>query len=270
MADAVNGLMVDGATRIIPIIGDPIAQVKSPTGMSAALQGMGRNVMVVPIHVTPADFAVVMAGLAASKNIDGIIVTVPHKFACYTACATATTRGHALEAVNTMRRNADGTWHGEMFDGVGYVTAIRANGGTTEGKRALLVGAGGAGTAIGQALLEAGVAALAVHDADTVRRDALIARLNRFFPGQVSAGSPDPRGFDIIANASPAGMRESDPLPVDVSGLSPEMFAACVITAPAVSPFVQAARAIGCKSSVGADMYRAVQAKMLAFLTEAP
>ena len=86
------------------------------------------------------------------KNLDGIVVTIPHKFACYQACASATERAHFLRTVNLMRRRADGSWHGDMVDGLGFVGAARAKGIDPRGMRALLVGAGGAGSAIALAL----------------------------------------------------------------------------------------------------------------------
>jgi shikimate dehydrogenase len=259
-------MKLDGATRLMIIVGDPIAQVKEPAGMTSALQGAGHNAVVVPTHVAPADLSALLAGIALARNLDAVIVTVPHKFACYRHCATATPRAHALEAVNIMRRNTDGSWHGEMLDGLGFAGAVRNAGGDPDGKRALLVGAGGAGSAIGLSLLDAGASHLAIHDADVTRRDALIQRLTRIHPGRVGIGSADPRGYQLIANASPAGMRPEDPYPVDVDGLDASMFAGCVITAPSVSPWIEVARAKGCRTSTGTDMFNAEQQLMLDFL----
>ena len=70
-----------------------------------------------------------------------------------------------------------------------------------------------------------------------------------------------------IANATPAGMRSDDPLPVDAAGLDPAMFVGCVITQPAVSPIVEAARRAGCRTSTGTDMFYGQQRVMLEFLT---
>lgn len=261
-------MQVNGATRLMVIVGDPIAQVKSPAGMTAALQDAGCNAVVMPVHAAPADLSQVIAGLSLVKNMDAIIVTVPHKFACYKLCATATERANLLEAVNIMRRNADGTWHGDMADGLGFVGALRKGGCVLEGKRALLSGAGGAGSAIGLALLDAGVAHLDIHDADAARRDTLIAKLSKPHAGKVGIGSADPSGYQVIANATPAGMRPEDPYPVEVDKLDASQFVGCVITAPSVSPWVAAARAKGCTGTTGTDMYLSVQAYMLAFLLE--
>jgi shikimate dehydrogenase len=257
---------VNGATRLAVIVGDPIAQVKSPAGMTASLQEAGLNTVVMPAHVQSAELSGFIKGVSMALNMDAIIVTVPHKFACYRHCATVTPRARVLEAVNIMRRNLDGTWHGEMFDGPGFVGGLRSQGGDPAGKRTLLVGAGGAGSAIALSLLDEGATSLDIHDADPARRDTLITRLERLHPGKLGIGSSDPTGYDLVCNASPAGMRLDDPYPVQVAKLAPSTFVGCVITAPAVSPWVAAARARGCRGSVGVDMYQAEQALMRDFL----
>lgn len=262
-------MLLNGATRLVAILGDPVAQVKSPAGLSAALQARGRNSLVVPLHVGATGLPALLAGLALVRNLDGVIATVPHKFACFALCASTTPRAAALGAVNVMRRHHEGGWHGDMCDGEGFLAAMRASGRDPAGRRALLVGAGGAGSAIGLALLEAGLAMLAVHDADPARRDALLARLAARHPGRVVAGSADPAGFELVLNASTAGMRPEDPPPVEVGRLAPGSFVGCVVTAPAPTPLIAAARERGCATATGAEMYEQTQKLMLAFLLEA-
>ena len=259
-------ITVDGATRLYFIVGDPIAQVRSPGGMSAAFAARGHNALVVPVHVTPRDLEAFVRNASHARNLDGMIVTVPHKFACHALCAQSTARANFLGAVNIMRRLPDGGWLGEMLDGPGFVGGVRSQGGEPRGARALLIGAGGAGSAIALELIESGVAELAVHDEDVARRGALIARLRTLGKAPVIAGSANPAGFNLIAHATPAGMKPTDPMPIDIAQLSPDAFLGCVITAPAISPVVAAARAKGCRTSVGGDMYQAEQDIMLAFL----
>jgi shikimate dehydrogenase len=261
-------LQLNGATRLYPIIGAPIAQVKSPSGVSDTLQAAGLNALVLPMHVKADDFAACMRSLQTTGNVDGVIVTVPHKFAAATTCHTLSARAQFLGAVNTIRKNTDGSWHGDMFDGLGYVTALRKNGCEPSGKRVLLVGAGGAGSAIAHALIEAGVRELAIHDADDMRRNSLIQRLVGLKLASVIAGSRNPRGFDIVLNATPVGMSDKDSMPVDVSGFKPETFVGDVITAPAVTPMLQAAMALGCGTQTGADMFATVRDLMVAFFLE--
>ncbi len=260
---------LNGATSVIGIVGDPIAQVKSPAGMTVGLAERGLNSIVVPFHVTKEGLAEFVHGLSLAKNVSGIIVTVPHKFAFYDLCATTSQRSKLMRTVNVLRRNEDGSWYGDMFDGEGFVVSLIRAGTAPRGKRVLLVGAGGAGTAIALALLEAGASELEVHDNDATRRDTLINQLSPIANGRLRPGSADPSGFEIVVNATPSGMRAGDPLPVNVTHLSPTAFAADVITAPVETPFLQAAKALGCGTRTGVDMFNGVCALMLDFYTQA-
>jgi shikimate dehydrogenase len=263
MFDALNG-----ATRLVPIIGAPIAQVKSPAGVSRMFAERGQNAICVPFHVTPEDLPGFMAGIKPVENVDGIIVTVPHKFSAYTYCATATERAHFLRAVNVMRRNPDGTFYGDMCDGIGFVAAMSEAGCEFFGRRALLVGAGGAGSAIAQAVAAAGVSLLTIVEADEARRDTLVGRL-REIGAPVSAGEPDPTGFDIVVNATPMGMREGDPFPVRIERLTPDMFVGDVVTMPEVPPLIENARRIGCRTQTGTGMFVKVRDLIVDFLLPA-
>lgn len=256
----------DGATRLIPIVGDPIAQVKSPAGITEALHARGINAYVMPVHVGAVEVDFCLDGLSLARNVDAMLATVPHKFAAFRHAATATPRATLLRAANVLRRNPDRTWHADMLDGIAFVIALRGAGCIPAGRRALLVGAGGAGAAIALALLDEGVATLAIHDADPVRRDALLGRLGTDAIGRLMVGSPDPTGFDIIANATPAGMRPGDPLPVLTANLTPAMTVGDVITLPEVTNLLAAARAIGCATSTGVDMFNAGRDLIVTFV----
>jgi shikimate dehydrogenase len=155
-----------------------------------------------------------------------------------------------------------------MFDGLGFVAAMRAKGCEPQGKQCLLVGAGGAGSAIAHALVMAGAGRLAIHDDDSGRRTTLVGKLAGLGHCPVSHGSADPAGFDIVLNATPMGMKATDPLPLDVGRLRAAMFVGCVITAPAVSPLIEVARATGCVTMTGADMFDRVSTLMVDFLLE--
>ncbi len=142
------------------------------------------------------------------QNCDGVIITVPHKFTATEYCKSLTKEGKFLGAVNMLRRNADGRFHGGASDGVGMVAALRDAGCAFDGKRALLIGADGAESAIGHALVEAGVASLAVRDFDAARTGALVSRIAAFRRGVVNiADDAGAETYDIVVNASPASMR---------------------------------------------------------------
>jgi shikimate dehydrogenase len=105
---------LSGATRLFPIIGDPITYVESPQRLTRTFEEGGYNGICVPMQVPADDLDSVMAGLAASRNVDGILVTMPHKFTAFTQCATSSERAKMLQVVSVIRRNPDGTWHGDM------------------------------------------------------------------------------------------------------------------------------------------------------------
>lgn len=254
-----------GATRIYPVVGDPIAQVKAPVGVTQAFEARGLDAICVPMQVAPGDFVAFMATMRAMKNCDGVIVTIPHKFAATDVCDTVTERARFLGTVNTIRRMPDGRLHGDMFDGLGFVVACRDNGCVFEGRKALLVGAGGAGTAVAHAIAEAGVASLGLAELDLARRDALVARLNAA-GFNVHAASSDPTGYEIVCNATPLGMRAADPLPVIGDKLDASMFVGDVVTKPEVPPLIELARARGCKTSTGSDMFGRVRDLLVDFL----
>lgn len=256
-----------GATRVYPILGDPIAQAKSPGGLTRAFREARHDAIVVPLQVKPAAIAAFLRMLDDVPNVDGIIATVPHKFAAFAHAATASERSQLLGSANILRRRAQGGWHADMIDGLSLVEAMQAAGGVIAGRCALLAGAGGAGCAIGLELLNAGAASLAVHDTDTARRDRLVALLNKVHPGRVSAGSADARGADIVVNATPSGMREDDPPPVRFETLAPPMFVGEVITAPEITPLLRAARARGCGIQTGVAMFEASVQLMFDFFT---
>lgn len=250
---------LNGATRLVPIIGDPIKYVGSPTALTQAFAERDHNGICIPLQVPVESFEVIMAGLAATPNIDGIVVTMPHKQAAFRHCATLAERARLLQVSNVLRRNPDGTWHGDMVDGLAFGKAQTDHGAVVEGARALLVGAGGAGGAIALALLDAGVRELVVSDRDDAHVDALIAALAEPARGRLVAGPPDPRGCDLVCNATPLGMNEGDPLPVDPALLDDSMFLGDVIAGHGITPFIAAGRALGCGTATGDDMIRTNQ-----------
>lgn len=261
---------LSGATRVHFIVGDPIAQVRSPKGVTAALREAGLDALVVPAHVAPDDLAAFFAGITPMRNVDGVIITVPHKFSAAGFCTSLSDEAAFLGAANTLRRTADGGWHGGMFDGTGFVAALGDAGCDLRGKRALLVGAGGAGSAIGHALVLAGVASLDVRDNDAARTASLVDRLATLQRGTVRVAAADvaPESFDVIVNASPMGMRADDPPPVDVSRVPATTFVGDVVTKPPLTPFIEAARARGCRTVTGTQMFSRVCDRMVAFLID--
>jgi len=250
---------LSGATRIHLIVGDPVSQTKSPAGLTAEFFARGIDAVCIPMQVAPADIDAFMAAAKRVQNVDGIVVTVPHKLAATRHCDVLSERSRALAAVNAMRRTPDGRWSGDMTDGVALVAALRAARCEPKGRSALVVGIGGAGSAVALALTEAG-ARVAVHDIDTARQGDLVARLAAW---SVTVGSADPAGHDLVVNATPLGMAPGDPLPVDAARIAAGAVVADLVTKPVVTPLLAAAREHGAQIVTGEDMF-APQAGILA------
>jgi shikimate dehydrogenase len=259
---------LSGETRLFPIIGDPIIYAKSPERLTSGFAARRHNGICVPMQVSDGNLERVMHGLTRIANIDGLLVTMPHKFTAYTYCATTSERSRLLNAVSVLRRNPDGSWHGDMLDGMAFVKAQKDHGAQPEDARVLLVGAGGAGSAIAIALLESGVRELIIHDTNETRLAELMELVADVGRSRVSAGPADPTGCDMVCNATPMGMAEGDLLPVAADLLAPSMFVGDVIAGHGETPFLSAARIAGCKTANGDHMVEAVQEMMLDFMLD--
>lgn len=261
-----SNIHIDGKSQLFPIIGDPIVYAKSPERLSEGLSARGHNGICIPMRVSAEALPAVMAGLDAVPNIHGLLVTMPHKFKAFEYCATASETASLFKVVSVMRRNNDGTWHGDMLDGLAFVKAQRDGGARFSGKNALLIGAGGAGSAIALATIRAGALKLTIHDVDDARAEQLVDLLSGNADARVEAGPANPTGYDLVFNATPLGMEAGDPLPVDPSLLSASMSVGDVIAGHGETPFLKAARGQGCKTVGGDQMVEAVQEMMLDFM----
>lgn len=87
-----------------------------------------------------------------------------------------------------------------------------------------------------------------------VRRRRSLAGCARITPRSLETGARDPQGYDFVVNATPLGMNEGDPLPMDVARIAPAAFVGEVVMKRAVTPFLAAAQARGCQTQVGTDM----------------
>lgn len=258
MTDANNGglpLPLTGTTRVYAIVGDPIAQVGSPRVFNTLFRERGIEAVLVPLHVAPADLAQALRGFLACRNADGAIVTVPHKIEAAKLVDRLGDSARRIGAVNAIRRDADGATVGENFDGEGCVIGLTKAGHRLAGRNAVIVGAGGAGSAVAHALADAGVRRIVVADTDQDRANNLVASLQRAVPGlDASVGLADPAGADLVVNCTPLGSNPDDPFPMDPSRLSQDTLVVDVVLKPPITPFLQAAAAAGCATQPGFKM----------------
>lgn len=246
---------ITGATKLFGILADPIHHVKTPQRMNEHFARIGYDGVLVPLHVRADELASTLAGLRNLRNLGGLIVTVPHKTAVMDLCDEASDVARKIGAANVLRREPDGRLTAHMLDGEGFVRGLRSTGNELAGKTAYLAGAGGAANAIGFALVQAGVASLTIANRTAAKAEDLKARILDLFPqARIRIGTPDPSGHEVVVNATSLGMKEGDPLPMDVSRLEATQLVCEVIMQPENTALLQAARQRGCKVQYGAPM----------------
>jgi shikimate dehydrogenase len=267
---AVTHPAITGATRLYAIVGDPIAQVRSPEVFTARFADAGIDAVMIPVRIPAQHFDAIAPALLALGNLDGVLVTVPFKARMAPLATRIGLAAKTIGAVNALRREADGSWTGEMFDGVGFVRGIERKGGQVRGRRVALFGAGGAGSAIACALADAGVRSIDVIDTDSRKAVALVGTLAHAFPASVFAAEGALRsGVDMIVNASPVGMRPEDGLPGDIGPLDSSALVGDVVITPTPTALIRHAMQYGCSWADGRDMHGGQVETLLAFFAAA-
>jgi shikimate dehydrogenase len=253
--EQVGVTQINGNTRVVVLMAWPASHVRTPAFFNAMCRAREINAVLVPWAVPPERLAHAWEGLRYVDNLAGIILTIPHKQTAAKLCDTLEGDAKFLEVVNTVRRNADGTYTGRMYDGVGFVQGMLAKGIELAGKRVLLLGAGGAATAIALALARQHIAALTIFNRSSDKASRLAETVtSEVTDAIVQLGSADPSGHDIIINATSLGLKPDDALPCDVSRIEQGMVVADVIMQPAVTPLLVAAAERGARIHEGEHM----------------
>lgn len=247
--------MICGTTQLIAHIGYPTFTFKSPQIYNPYFQQAGIDAVVVPMGCQAPDYAAFLRAVFTLTNIAGALITMPHKVSTVALLDEASVAVQIAGACNAVRRSADGRLQGDLFDGEGFVRGVQRKGLDLSGKRALVVGSGGVGSAIAASLAAAGLAQLQLFDVHAAVAEQLAVRLRQHYPQlQVSTGSKDPAEMDLVVNATPLGMQADDPLPIDVQRLRPGCMVGEVVLRTEMTALLLAAQQRGCQVQVGSDM----------------
>lgn len=241
---------LSGHTRVVGVIGDPVAHSLSPTLHNAAFAALELDWVYVAFPVPRGRGADAVAAVSA-LGLAGLNVTMPHKEDVASACDDLTPDAAALRSVNTVVVLPDGRTLGDSTDGPGFLDAVAVEGISVAGKPVLVLGAGGAARAVVLALGRAGAAVTVAAR----RRDAAEAAAD-LIPGgcALALGAADPSPFTLVVNATPLGMSGGDPLPVDPESLHPGQAVVDLVYHPADTPLLTAARARGALAVNGLGM----------------
>ena len=250
--------VIGGATRLMGVIGDPIAQIRTPGAINPIFAAKGADILCVPLHVPAADLATCWAGLRAMPNLVGFGITLPHKQAALPLCDSLDPTAARVGAVNLVRRETDGSFRGYQFDGAGFVHGLRRAGIAIDGRSCLMIGAGGAAMAIAFALAEAGAANIVISNRTHAKAEALADQVNRDLGRPLmraaALGHSAPEPGQLVINATSLGLSPDDALPLPAETLHPGMTMAEVIAQPEITPLLTAAQARGAQVHSGLRM----------------
>ncbi len=246
---------LSAATAVVGVIGDPVAHSLSPLLHNTAFAELGLDWVSVGFRVAAGHAGEAMTG-ARALGVRGLSVTMPHKDAVAALVERRSALAERVGAVNCVVLGAGPSW-GDSTDGPGLVAALRRGDHfDPDGRRCLVVGAGGAARAVIVGLADAGAGEVVVvnRSADRGARAAALA-------GPVGrVGEPgDATRCDLVVNATPLGMganREAEPpeWPIDPALLVKGQCVVDLVYDPPVSPWLAAARRRGADTSNGLGM----------------
>ncbi len=196
----------------------------------------------------------------AALGFQGFNVTLPFKQQVMPLLDALAPEAAAIGAVNTVVYGAAGTT-GHNTDCWGFAESFRAGLADVPRRQVVQFGAGGAGAAVAQALLQCGAEHLVLIDSDPARAEALAGRLRNSWGGRIRAGGGPAENqekllaaCDGIVNTTPVGMAKFPGLPFPAECLRPGHWVAEIIYFPEETELLRRARALGCRTLPGTGM----------------
>ncbi len=262
-------VVISGATRLLGLIADPVAQARSPVAANEWLAQHGRlgRFVLVPLHVCAAHLAGCVSALRGVDNFLGAIVSMPHKIPIVDLLDALTPEAERVGAVNVIRRDPDGRLTGTLLDGEGFVAGLAAAGHSVAGKKCVLAGAGGAAAAVAFALAQHGCQSLWLLNRTAAKAAALAVRIRRHYPAlPIGVGIASEAQFDIAINGTSLGMNSDDVLPFAAALIERTALVAECVLAPEMTQLLSVAKRYGCAIHTGVPMLSAQLPMMLDFM----
>ena len=259
--------MITGTTRLYAIVGDPIAHVRTPMAFNDYFSARNIDAVCLPVHIGRDDLPRAWAGLKSMVNLDGFIVTAPHKAESARLCDKLEGDGVHTGVVNTVRREPDGSFSGTLLDGHGFVSGLIKQGHQIKGQRFYMAGAGGAGTALAYALADSGAPTLTIHNRTRSKAERLVTDVGAAFPDiDVRVGTADASGHDVAVNATSLGLRPDDGHSFNLASVDRSALVAEVVMKPDMTPLLTAAEKRGHAIHFGIHMLNSQLELMMQFL----
>ena len=264
--------MITGKTRLLAVIGAPIGHSLSPIIQNAALHAAGLDYVYAALPVRADALASAVRGLC-NAGIAGFNVTIPFKTEIIPLLDALSEDARRIQAVNTVVIE-DGRMVGHNTDVVGFLAGFAERGIALTGKKAVLIGAGGAARAALWGLLRSGISSVVIGVRNASKGAALAADFAA--DGDVRALSFDDAAWiaacsdaDLVVQTTPLGMtpHTEEMPPVDAAVINPSAVVYDLIYTPAETRFLREARARGCETINGETMLVAQGAEAFSLWT---
>lgn len=235
------------------VIGDPIEHSLSPWMHNSGYEALGIDAEYQRFHVEPSHLAEAVEGLCA-LGFSGWNVTLPHKEKIISLLDTLTPEARRAGAVNTVKIH-EGQRIGHNTDGDGFIRSVEGNLNGFKGKKAVLLGAGGAGKGIALALAAQG---MQVHILNrTPEKATVLVELIKQWGGTATSGEFAPGDWiedvDLLVQATSVGLL-GEPFPFSVKGISNRALVVDIIFNPRDTVFLKDAKKQGCRTLNGLGM----------------
>lgn len=235
------------------VIGDPIEHSLSPLMHNAGYQALGLEAEYQRFRVEPGNLAEGIKGLCA-LGFSGWNVTLPHKETVISLLDTLTPQAKRAGAVNTVK-NLEGQLIGHNTDGDGFVRSIEGELKGFKGKKAVLLGAGGASKGIALALAEQGMELHILNRTpgkakdlvQVIRQEGGTAASGEFAPGEWL------KDVDLLVQTTSVGLH-GEPFPFSLGGISQQALVVDIIFNPLETIFLYEAKKLGCRTQNGLEM----------------
>lgn len=255
---------IRGKTRVLGIIGWPVAHSLSPLMQNAAFAALGLDCVYVPFPVSPENLTEAVDGLRA-LGVAGFNVTIPHKEAIIGLLDDLTEETRLIGAVNTVSRHGD-RLTGHNTDVTGFIQSLQDDlGFDIKGSRVLLLGAGGAARAALVGLCQAGAAAVTVANRTPAKGKRLIADFSPVFTGanlaqcnlDVLKNDRRLKDVDLLVNTTAVGLNGTAFDDIDLAPMAPTARVYDMVYNPALTPLLAEAQKHSLLSANGTGMLAA-------------
>jgi len=254
-----GGQTIDANTRLLALLGDPVAQSVSPQLHNCLIKYLNQDCRYLAFRVAPGDLPQAVAGLRVLGTA-GFNLTIPHKQAIIPLLDELSQQAQALEAVNTVVRQGK-KLIGHNTDWIGFLQPLAGQ--TLAGKHAVVLGAGGAAKAVVYALAQRGMGQISVVNRTLKNAEALVTQAKTTFGfTKIEAFAADAgalpdllAGAQLLVNSTSVGMwPHVEQSPLDAALLHKDLTVYDLVYNPLNTRLLAAAKSLGAVCIDGLDM----------------